>query len=62
MPELIGQGGTELERGARMVDAMITKTMLPGFGRECLNRLAAGTEIRQVHVTANGGNFAFAYN
>jgi len=62
VPELIGQRCTELERGARMVDALITNTMLPEIGREFLSRLAAGSEIRQVHVTAKDGNFVFAFD
>src|SRR5881296_2174086 len=49
VPELIGQRCTELERGARMVDALITNTMLPEIGREFLSRLAAGSEIKRVH-------------
>jgi type VI secretion system protein VasG len=62
VPELIGQRCTELERGARMVDAMITNTMLPEIGREFLSRLAAGNEIKRVHVTAKDGNFQFAFD
>ncbi|MEI6396368.1 MAG: AAA family ATPase, partial [Verrucomicrobiota bacterium] len=44
VPELIGQRCSELERGARMVDALITNNMLPEIGREFLTRLAAGSE------------------
>jgi len=62
VPELIGQRCTELERGARMVDALITNTMLPEIGREFLARLAAGTEMKRVHVTAKDGSLAFAYD
>ncbi len=62
VPELIGQRCTELERGARMVDAMITNTMLPEIGREMLLRLASGAEIKRVHVAAQDGNFAFNYD
>jgi len=61
VPELIGQRCTELERGARMVDALITNTMLPEIGREMLSRLAAGSEIRKVHVVVQDGNFAFSF-
>jgi len=61
VPELIGQRCTELERGARMVDAMITNTMLPEIGREFLSRLASGSEIKRVHVGAKDGNFAFSF-
>jgi type VI secretion system protein VasG len=62
VPELIGQRCTELERGARMVDALITNTMLPEIGREFLNRLAAGSEIKRVHVSAADGKFTFAFD
>ena len=60
--ELIGQRCTELERGARMVDSMITNTMLPEIGREFLTRLAAGSEIKRVHLSVKDGNFAFAFD
>jgi len=62
VPELIGQRCSELERGARMVDALITNNMLPEIGREFLTRLAAGSEIKRVHVSAKDGNFAFAFD
>lgn len=62
MQELIGQRCTELERGARMVDAMITNTMLPEIGREFLSRLAAGNEIKKVHLSVKEGNFTFVFD
>jgi type VI secretion system protein VasG len=62
VPELIGRRCTELERGARMVDALITNTMLPEIGREFLSRLATGTAISRVHASAKDGNFAFAFD
>jgi len=62
VPELIGRRCTELERGARMVDALITNTILPEIGREFLSRLAAGSEIRRVHISANDGNFSYAFD
>ena len=60
--ELVAQRCTELERGARMVDAMITNTMLPEIGREFLSRLAAGGDLNRVHVTTKDGNFGFAFD
>jgi type VI secretion system protein VasG len=61
VPELIGQRCTELERGARMVDAMITNTMLPEIGKEFLTRLASGSEIKRVHIGVKDGNFAYSF-
>ncbi|HEY5911076.1 MAG TPA: type VI secretion system ATPase TssH [Verrucomicrobiae bacterium] len=62
VPELIGQRCTELERGARMVDALITNTILPEIGREFLSRMAAGAELKGVQVSAKDGNFAFKFD
>ncbi len=62
VPELIGQRCTELERGARMVDALITNTLLPEIGHEFLTRLAAGSEIKRVHLAALDGNFTFKFD
>ncbi|HTV42655.1 MAG TPA: type VI secretion system ATPase TssH [Candidatus Sulfotelmatobacter sp.] len=62
VPDLIAQRCTELERGARMVDAMITNTILPEIGREFLNRLANGTPAQKIHVNVANGNFAYAFD
>jgi type VI secretion system protein VasG len=62
VPELIGQRCTELERGARMVEAMITNTMLPVIGKEFLSRLASGTEIKRVHASVKDGDFEYAFD
>ncbi len=62
VPELIAKRCTELERGARMVDALITNTLLPEIGREFLSRLVAGSSIRRVHVGATDKDFTFAFD
>ena len=62
VPDLIAQRCTELERGARMVDALITNTLLPEIGREFLSRLAGGREIKRVRVSAKDGTFDFAFD
>jgi type VI secretion system protein VasG len=62
VPELIAKRCTELERGARMVDALITNTLLPEIGREFLNRLVAGSNIQRVHVGATDKDFTFAFD
>src|SRR5438309_4786041 len=53
VPVLMGQRCIDMERGARMVDALITNTILPEIGREFLTRLAAGSEIKRVHASVN---------
>lgn len=59
---LIGQRCTELERGARMVDALITNTILPEIGREFLGRLANGAPPKRVHVNVADGHFGYAFD
>jgi type VI secretion system protein VasG len=59
--ELIGQRCTELERGARLVDAMITNTMLPEIGREILNRMVNSNPATRVHVSTAEGGFKFDF-
>jgi type VI secretion system protein VasG len=61
VPELIAQRCTELERGARMVDAMITNTMLPEIGREMLTRLAEGQAVTKVEIAAKDGAFQYSF-
>jgi type VI secretion system protein VasG len=62
VPELIANRCTELERGARMVDALITNTLLPEIGREFLTRLMNGSAINRVHVSVVDNGFAFAFD
>jgi type VI secretion system protein VasG len=59
--ELIALRCTELERGARLVDAMITNQLLPEIGRELLTRLADGREVKRIHLSAADGKFAYAF-
>jgi type VI secretion system protein VasG len=62
VPELIGKRCTELERGARLVDALVTNTLLPEIGREFLSRVVNGSAISRVHVGVKDDNFAFAFD
>ena len=62
VPALIANRCTELERGARMVDALITNTLLPEIGREFLTRLMNGGTINRVHVSVTDNNFTFAFD
>jgi type VI secretion system protein VasG len=59
--ELIATRCTELERGARMVDALITNTLLPEIGQAFLTRIMNGTPAKKVDVSAAKGEFVFAY-
>jgi type VI secretion system protein VasG len=62
VPELIATRCTELERGARMVEALITNQMLPIIGQEMLERMVDSRAITRVHIGAKDGEFTYAYD
>ena len=51
---------TEVESGARNVDHILTRTLLPEMAREVLARMATGEAVGRVHVTVGSGG-AFEY-
>ncbi|WP_448650714.1 type VI secretion system ATPase TssH [Pseudomonas fluorescens] len=59
--QLIASRCTELESGGRMIDAILTNSMLPAISTEFLNRLLLGTPATQVQVSVEGGEFAYAF-
>ena len=52
---------TELESGGRMIDAILTNTMLPHISREFLTRLMEGTPVERVRVGVRAGEFEYAF-
>jgi type VI secretion system protein VasG len=50
----IAQRCTEVESGARNVDHILTRTLLPEISREFLARMAEGQAIAKVHVSVDG--------
>jgi type VI secretion system protein VasG len=50
----------EVETGARNVDHILTRTLLPEISQEILGRMAQGRTISKVHVTVDD-NDAFRY-
>ena len=52
---------TEVESGARMIDALLTNTMLPDISREFLNRMLEGKQIERVEVGAADGSFTYQF-
>jgi type VI secretion system protein VasG len=50
------------DSGGRMIDNIITNTLLPALSREFLKRSLAKEEITQARVTIDGGEFAYAWN
>jgi len=53
---------TESESGGRMIDAILTNTMLPEISREFLTRTMQGTPIVGVKVGAVDGEFSYSFD
>jgi type VI secretion system protein VasG len=59
---LIAARCTEVESGARMVDAILTNTLLPEISRELLGRFLEGRKAAQVCVGAVGNRLTYAFD
>ena len=53
---------TESESGGRMIDAILTNTMLPDISREFLTRMMKGKPIERVKVGVDGSGFTYEFN
>ena len=62
MHDLIAARCTELESGGRMIDAILTNTVLPQISRELLSRMAQGTPLKTVGIDAKDDNFVYTYS
>ncbi|WAI84295.1 MULTISPECIES: type VI secretion system ATPase TssH [Achromobacter] len=52
---------TEVESGARMVDAILTNTVLPQISRELLGASMQDRKLQAVRLSTNGGEFRYDY-
>ncbi|MBD9354534.1 type VI secretion system ATPase TssH [Methylomonas albis] len=59
--KLIASRCTELESGGRMIDAILTNTVLPNISAEFLTRMVEGKTIGRVHVTVIDGEFVYEF-
>jgi type VI secretion system protein VasG len=55
--DLITSRCTEVESGGRMIDAVLTSTLLPQVSRELLERTLQGAPMTSISVTAKDGQF-----
>ena len=53
---------TESESGGRMIDAILTNTMLPDISREFLTRMMQGQPITTVKISVADGEFAYGFD
>ncbi|EAR22496.1 type VI secretion system ATPase TssH [Nitrococcus mobilis] len=59
--DLVLERCIELESGGRMVDAILTNTLLPELSRGFLTRLMEGKAIGGVHVTVRNSEFTYDF-
>ncbi len=51
----------EVESGGRMIDAIVTNTMLPDISAEFLKRMIEGDEIRKVAIDVKDKDFTYSF-
>jgi type VI secretion system protein VasG len=52
----------ELESGGRMIDAIVTNTMLPDISAEFLKRMMKGETVNKVAIDVTDGEFSYAFD
>jgi type VI secretion system protein VasG len=52
----------ELESGGRMIDAIVTNTMLPDISAEFLKRMMQGKSVDKVAIDAKDGEFSYSFD
>jgi type VI secretion system protein VasG len=59
--KLVGERCTEIESGGRMIDAILTNSLLPEVSRELLIRTIEGKPVSKVAVDAADGDFTYSF-
>jgi type VI secretion system protein VasG len=60
--ELVIQRCTEIDSGGRMIDAILTNTVLPTLSREYLTRLAEGRPLTSIGLSAVDADFRYDFD
>ena len=60
--KLIVSRCTEVESGGRMIDAILTNTVLPEISHEFLKRTMEGLTLKGVRLNASNGNFVYQFD
>lgn len=60
--ELVASRCNEIESGGRVIDAILTNTVLPKISHEYLMRLSGGQSIRRVALAVDQGDFTYAFD
>lgn len=59
--DLIVSRCTELESGGRMIDSILTNTLLPNISKEFLTKMVQGEEVDHVNITVKDDEFAYEF-
>ncbi len=59
---LIASRCTEIESGGRMIDAILTNTILPKLSEEYLRRTMDGTPLKTIAIGVANGDFEYVFN
>ena len=59
--DLIVSRCNEVASGGRMIDAILTNTMLPELSIELLNRQMGGEEVKEIAVAVEGDGFGYRF-
>ena len=60
--DLVASRCNEPESGGRMIDAILTNTMLPDISGGLLNRMLTGEPVARVHVGVDASGFTYAFD
>jgi type VI secretion system protein VasG len=60
--DLIASRCNEPESGGRMIDAILTNTLLPDISGALLTRMLAAEPVTRVHVGVEGSEFSYAFD
>ncbi len=60
--QLIRSRCTELESGGRMIDSILTNTVLPTISEEFLTRMVEGKSISRIHITVEKEQFSYGFD
>ena len=59
--KLIVSRCVEVESGGRMIDAILTNTVLPDISREFLTRMLAGAPLERIALNVANGDFSYGF-
>ena len=59
--DLIAERCTDVDSGGRMIDSILTNTVLPAVSEEILTRMMEGQPVAKVHVSVSDSEFSYDY-